>query len=53
MVDLPSSKKLVKPIYRNLMGRNIPREIIDNGVGVRVVVGEIRGVPSVRVLRGC
>jgi redox-sensitive bicupin YhaK (pirin superfamily) len=51
-VNLPSRLKLVRPHYRNLRGENVPSGTTDEGVEVRVIAGEVRGLPGTGTLRG-
>ncbi len=51
-VNLPSKLKMVRPHYRNLRGENVPSGTTDDGVEVRVIAGEVRGLPGTGTIWG-
>jgi Pirin-related protein len=51
-VNLPSRLKMVRPHYRNLRGEYVPSGTTDEGVEVRVIAGEVKGLPGTGSLRG-
>jgi quercetin 2,3-dioxygenase len=42
--NLPSSKKMMEPRYRDVKSHQIPEVLLDNGVKVKIICGEIKGV---------
>jgi quercetin 2,3-dioxygenase len=42
--NLPSSRKMMEPRYRDVKSQQIPEALFDNGVKVKVICGEIKGV---------
>lgn len=44
--NLPAARKMMPPRYRDVPGATIPEVFLDSGVGVKVVSGEIQGVPG-------
>lgn len=51
-INLPSSRKMTLPLYRNLKGKNLPSAELDNGIITRVVAGEIKNIPRLGNLSG-
>jgi redox-sensitive bicupin YhaK (pirin superfamily) len=44
LVDIPSSSKKLPPCYHEIKSSQIPELLLDNGVTVRIVSGEVGGV---------
>jgi redox-sensitive bicupin YhaK (pirin superfamily) len=42
--NLPASHKMMKPRYQDVKASEIPEVVLDNGVKIRVICGEINGV---------
>jgi quercetin 2,3-dioxygenase len=42
--NLPSSRKMMAPRYRDVKDHQIPEVVFDNGVKVKIICGEIKGV---------
>jgi redox-sensitive bicupin YhaK (pirin superfamily) len=42
--NLPASQKMMPPRYREVKATDIPEVVLDNGVTVKVVAGEVAGV---------
>jgi len=43
-VNLPSSHKMMEPRYREIKAENIPAYIADNGISVKVICGQFKGL---------
>jgi hypothetical protein len=43
-VNLPSSHKMTEPRYREIKAENIPAHISDNGISVKVICGQFKGL---------
>lgn len=42
--NLPASQKMMAPRYRDVKAADIPEAILDNGVAIKVIAGEVGGV---------
>ncbi len=51
-VNIPASKKMDEPNYKNLLRQNIPVAELDDGTKVKVVAGELSDVPRLGKLTG-
>lgn len=50
-VNLPSTMKMIDPVYRNLRGKDVPSFELD-GALVRLIAGRLSGVPGLGVVEG-
>ena len=44
--NLPASMKMMEPRYRDVRSEQIPEASLDGGVKVRIICGEVNGVPG-------
>ncbi|MBX8630935.1 MAG: pirin family protein [Thermoplasmata archaeon] len=51
-VNIPAEKKMSEPSYRNLLRDNIPSVELDDGTAVKLIAGELRGVPGLGSITG-
>jgi len=42
--NLPASNKMMEPRYRDVKSRQIPEIVLDDGVKVKIISGEVKGV---------
>ena len=42
--NLPASRKMMAPRYRDIKAADIPEALLDNGIRVKVIAGEVAGV---------
>ncbi len=51
-INLPARLKMTTPMYRNLRDKHVPNATLDNGIEVRLIAGEIKGIPGLGSLSG-